>query len=132
MVVDEDGLPPATLDRIGDIKSALIDFSHRSEFIEEFEAAASERFGEKKPESDFEWINFQDWFVLQYEPDDGKTVVQRFAEHYKKYLSHGVRRLLEGWETVIEGLFEIKDCKHDTSHMKNVPVRQWINQALKY
>ncbi len=116
----ECGLPSETLDRIGDIKSVLIDFSHRSEFMEEFEAAAKDRFGEKKPESDFEWINFQDWFVLQYELDNGKTVVRRFAEHYKKYLSNDVRRLLEGWEVVIEGLFEIKDCNHDTSYMKNL------------
>jgi hypothetical protein len=120
LVVDEDGLPPATLDLIGDIKSALIDFSSRSEFKEEFEAAADDRFGEEKPKSDFEWINFQDWFILQCVLDDGKTVVQSFAGHYKKYLSSDVRQLLKGCEVVIEGFFEIKECNHDRSQMKNL------------
>ena len=39
LVINDDGLPPATLDRIGDIKAALIDFSHHTEFMEDFEAA---------------------------------------------------------------------------------------------
>jgi hypothetical protein len=120
LAVDEDGLPPATLDRIGDIKSALIDFSRRSEFMEDFEAAANDRFGEKKPKSDFEWINFQDWFVLQYELDNGKTVMQRFAEHYKNYLSSDVHRLLEGWNHVIEGLFEVNGYENGKTYMKNL------------
>jgi hypothetical protein len=120
LVINDDGLPPATLDRIGDIKAALIDFSHHTEFMEDFEAAANDRFGEEKPESDFEWINFQDWFVLQYELDDGKTIVQRFAEHYKKHLSHDVRRLLEEWSLVIEGLFKVKGGNHGKTYMRNL------------
>ena len=118
--VDKQNIPRATLDRIRDIKSALIDFSHRSEFAEKFSAAANDRFGEKEPESDFEWINFQDYFILQYKLDDNKTILRRFIEHFKKYLSNDVRQLLEGWTVVIEGLFEIKDCNHDVCRMKNL------------
>ncbi|MEJ2164793.1 MAG: hypothetical protein P8X90_04630 [Desulfobacterales bacterium] len=120
LAVYEDSLPPETLDRIGNIKSTLIAFSQRSEFIEAFEAAAKDRFGEKNPESEFEWINFQDWFVLQHKLDDGKTVAQRFIENYKNYLSKDVHLLLQEWETVIEGLFEIKECNHDKARMKNL------------
>jgi hypothetical protein len=120
LAVDKDGLPPATLDRIGDIKSALIDFSHRSEFMEDFETAANVRFGEKKPKSDFEWVNFQDWFVLQYELNNRKTVAQRFTEHYKNYLSNDVHRLLKDWNQVIEGLFEVNGCDNGKTYMKNL------------
>ena len=119
--VDKLNIPPrTTLDRIRDIKSALVDFSHRSEFAEKFAAAANDHFGEKEPESDFEWINFQDYFVLQYKLEDDKTVLQRFVERYKKYLSNDVRQLLEGWALVVEGIFEIKDCNHDVCRMKNL------------
>lgn len=120
LTADEGGLPPATLDLIGDIKSALIDFSRRSEFIEDFEAAANDRFGKKDPESEFEWINFQDWFVLQYELGDGKTIVQRFAEQHRNYIGKDVRRLLEQWNGVIEGLFEVQGCNNGGIIMKNL------------
>jgi hypothetical protein len=120
LVVDENGLPAATLNIIGDIKSALVGFSHRSEFIEALEIAVKIRFGDKDPESDFEWINFQDWFILENDLEDGKTIVQRFSEHFKKFLSNDVRQLLQGWGFVIDGLFEVLDCDHDRSRMRNL------------
>ncbi len=120
LAVDADGLPPATLDRIKDIKTGLIIFSRRLEFREDFGVAVKDHFGEAKPESDFEWINFQDWFILQHELADGTTIIQRFAGHYKKHLGQDVRRLLEGWRLVIEGLFEVKDRDHAKTYMRNL------------
>jgi hypothetical protein len=120
LVADEFGLKAETLDYIRDLKSALLNFSHRFEFIEDFEEAATTRFGENDPESEFAWINFQDWFVLQKKLDDGRTIVQRFSDHYKNYLSSDVRQLLLGWEIVIEGLFEVKECNRDRSFMRNL------------
>ena len=120
LVVDENGLSAATLNFIGDIKSALVGFSHRSEFIEDFETAVKIRFGDKDPKSDFEWINFQDWLILENELGNGKTIVQCFSEHYKKFLSNDVRQLLQGWGFVIDGLFEVLDCRHDRSRMRNL------------
>ena len=120
LTADKNGLPPATLDRFGDIKAALIDFSRRSEFIEDFEAAANDRFGEKDPESEFEWINFQDWFVLQCELEDGKTIVQHFIEHHKNSIGKEVRRLLEQWSGVIEGLFEVQGSDNGGINMRNL------------
>lgn len=107
--VEKDGFSQETLALIGDIKAALIDFSRRSEFEEDFEAALEERLGiRKQPEQEDEWIAFQDWFVLQCQLDSGATVIDRFIEQHQEVISNDVRQLVTDWKQVIEGLFEIK------------------------
>jgi hypothetical protein len=108
--VENDGLSQTTLVLIGDVKAALIGYSRRFEFAEDFETALQERFGRRqRPEDESEWIEFQDWFVLQCQLDSGKTVIERFIEKHQNVISNDVRQLLLGWKQVIEGLFEIKD-----------------------
>lgn len=118
---EKDGLSRETLTRIGDIKAALINFSRRSEFREEFEAALKKQFGKpQRPDSEDEWITFQDWFTLEYELEDGETIPQRFVEHYQDLISDDVRRLILGWENVIQGIFEIKAGTKNSLRMKNL------------
>ncbi|MEA1946351.1 MAG: hypothetical protein U9N83_03495, partial [Thermodesulfobacteriota bacterium] len=118
---EKDGLSRKTLTRIGDIKAALINFSRRSEFREEFEAALKKQFGKpQRPDSEDEWITFQDWFTLEYELEDGETIPRRFVEHYQDLMSDDVRRLILGWENVIKGIFEIKARTKNSLRMKNL------------
>ncbi|MFO7970380.1 MAG: hypothetical protein R6U40_01365 [Desulfobacterales bacterium] len=108
--VENSGLSQATLALIAEVKGALIDYSRHFEFSEDFEAALQERFGRRqRPEDESEWIEFQDWFVLQCQLNSGGTVIERFVERYQDLISDDVRQLILGWNQVIEGLFEIKD-----------------------
>jgi hypothetical protein len=110
MATKNKGIPENTLARIGDIKGALIQFSRGPEFKEDFEMARKGRFGKKKrPKNEGEWINFQDWFVLECELMSGGTIIDRYFETYQDEMSRDVRELINGWKQVIEGLFEIKD-----------------------
>ncbi len=119
--VNPDSIAADTLNRIGDIKSALISFSRGSEFRTDFEAAMQEQFGSaERPDSEDEWIAFQDRFILEHELESGETVVQRFVNRYKKVMSEDVRQLVLGWQFVIEGLFEVKDIKEAAVLMKNL------------
>ena len=105
----KDGIPRETLFLIGDVKSALIDFSRRPEFTEDLEAALEEQFGEaKRPNAEEEWVNFQDWFTLQYKLETGETIAGQFVENFKNSMSRDVRELILGWGDVIEGFFEVK------------------------
>ncbi|MBW2136624.1 MAG: hypothetical protein JRH06_03605 [Deltaproteobacteria bacterium] len=116
-----DGLSKEALIRIGDIKAALIAFSQRPEFREDFEEALAKRFGKpERPDSDHEWVTFQDWFVLEYELEKGETVATRFVEYYSDFMSDDVRRLVLGWGSPIEGLFEVKGRKNNGFLMKNL------------
>jgi len=117
----KDGLPRETLALMGDIKSALITFSRRPEFNEEMEAALKREFGKpKRPDSNDEWVNFQDWFILQHQLEDGKTIAGQFVEHYKNSMSKDVRELILGWGNVIESFFDVKGRKGSGLHMKNL------------
>ena len=95
----KDAIPEETLNRIGEIKNALITFSRDPEFEEDLEEALIRRFGKpERPESKEVWANFQDWFVLEYELEEGDTVIERFWGHYHDFMSDDVRRLVSGWQ----------------------------------
>ena len=119
--IEKDGLSQATRALIGDIKGALIGYSRRFEFTEDFGAALQARFGKRRrPEAEDEWFAFQDWFVLQCRLESGGTVIERFIEEHQNIISDDVRQLVVGWEQVIEGLFEIKDIAGSCWRMKNL------------
>jgi hypothetical protein len=117
----KDGIPRETLSLMGDIKSALITFSRQPEFSEELEAALKRQFGKPScPDSEDEWIRFQDWFLLQYKLEEGETIAERFVENHKNSMSNDVRKLILGWAEVIEGLFEVKGRKGSSLFVKNL------------
>lgn len=119
--VKKDGLQSDTLMRMGDIKGALINFSRRSEFREDFESALIERFGKpERPDSRGEWIDFQDRFTLEHNLERGGTIPERFVKHYKGVISNDVRELVLGWRNVIEGLFEVKGRYNNRLLMKSL------------
>jgi hypothetical protein len=121
IATENKGIPENTLNRLGDIKSTLINFSRGPEFKEDFEMACKARFGKKKrPKDEGEWINFQDWFVLECVLMSGETIIDRFLETYQDEMSRGVRELINGWEQIIEGLFEIKDRIENGYLLKNL------------
>jgi hypothetical protein len=110
--VSESGIPEDMLHRIGDIKGALINFSRGSEFKQDFNAAMQDQFGSTdRPDSENEWILFQDRFVLEHTLESDDTVVEKFIDRYNKTMSEDVRQLVLGWEFVIEGICEVKDRK---------------------
>jgi hypothetical protein len=117
----KDGIARETLSLMGDIKSALITFSRRPEFSGEMKAALKRRFGEpKRPDSEDEWVSFQDWFTLQHKLEDGETIAGRFVENNKHAMSKDVRELILGWRDVIEGFFEVKGRTGSSLYMKNL------------
>ncbi|MGD9349706.1 MAG: hypothetical protein PVF71_08620 [Desulfobacterales bacterium] len=121
LVVGTDGLAPETLERIADIKGALISYSRRTEFKPDFEAARFRRYGNReRPEDENEWIGFQDWFVLECELESGETIIGRFVEQYNAVMSLDVRRLLLGWKNVIDGLFEIEAVDKNFFRLENL------------
>ena len=119
--VDEDGVTEDLLTRIGDIKGLLIDFLKTTDFGEDIALAMEERFGESAPpESDGERIDFLDWFILEYEMEDGGTVIGHFIDEYDEMMSDDVRELVLGWKDVIQGLFEVKGAPGPGVDLKNL------------
>lgn len=108
--IGDEGPSRATLARIGDIKRALIRFSQSATFSDAFQEAFEDQFGEDaKPDTEHEWISFQDWFVLENVLEDGTTIAERFLEQHKHTMSDDVREMILGWENVLASLFEVKE-----------------------
>lgn len=119
--VTEEGFSRDTLIRIGDIKRALVHFAKSLDFEDEMNLACEMRLGEPKPpDSGEKWIGFLDWFILEYELEEGGTIAGLFVKYYEDVLSEDVRELILGWQEVIEGLFEIKDVSGDALDVKNL------------
>lgn len=95
------------VERSGDLKRELIEFSHQRRFDRPARKAVEERFGRYPVLSEEEAINFQDWFALQARLPDGRTVVEHFVAAHPE-LPEQERAMLLGWRDVVEGLFEVK------------------------
>jgi len=119
--VSEEGFTKEALARIGDIKHALVRFAKSLEFTDEMNLAFEKRRGEPNPpDSEEDWIDFFDWFILEYELKEGGTIADLFLEHYEEIMSKDVRELVLGWQNVIEGLFEVKGVSGYAIDMKNL------------
>jgi len=119
--VSEEGFTQEALVRIGDIKQALVRFAKNLEYTDEMNMAFGKRQREPStPDSEEDWINFFDWFILEYELEEGGTIADLFLEHYEEIMSKDVRELILGWENVIEGLFEVKGVSGYAVDMKNL------------
>lgn len=119
--VSEEGFTEETLIRIGEIKKALVRFAESLELGSEMDIAFEKRLGKTDPpESEGEWIDFLDWFILEYELEEGGTIAELFVEHHREIMSDDVLDLVQGWEDVIYGLFEVKGVSGYGIDMKNL------------
>jgi len=121
--IGENGPSKKQLERIGDIKGALIRFSTNPEFNEEFNDAKSEYSGEAKHLKDMKAadnITFLDWYALEWESEWGDTFPDRFVASHGDLMSRDVREMILGWRDVIDGIFEIKGKRPDGYYMKNL------------
>jgi hypothetical protein len=65
-----------------------------------------DRFPDRFVDDEAELIAALDYFVLQHELRNGKTVVERFVASRPDLPEHE-RELLLGWCDVVEGIFEV-------------------------
>lgn len=107
------------VERSGDLKSELIDFSHQRRFERAARQAVAERFGRFPVLDEEKTINFQDWFALQARLPDGRTVVEHFVDA-RPDLPEEERAMLLGWRDVVEGLFEVKRRGGETVLLHNL------------
>ena len=98
------------LRRIGDIKAVLIEYMWGFEFEDDLDAEAEKRFGKKgKPEEESEWINFQDWFLLECRLSTGEMIIDLFLDQYNVDIHPDVYNMIADWKSVMHGLFEVKE-----------------------
>jgi hypothetical protein len=110
----------ALVDRSGDLKRELVEFSSQRRFDRAFKQAVRQEFGGDVivgDEGDF--ANFLDRFVLEWKLADGRTVVEHFVEAHPE-LSDAERQMLLGWQDVVESLFEVERRDGDAVLLYNL------------
>lgn len=107
------------VERSGEFKRELIDFSHQRRFQRAARKAVAERLGRHPILNEEQAINFQDWFALQARLPDGRTVVEHFVDA-RPDLPAEARAMLLGWRDVVEGLFEVKRRSGETILLHNL------------
>jgi hypothetical protein len=110
---------PDLLERTGDLKRELIDFSQQRRFDRAARKAVEERFGLFPVLDEEEAINFQDWFAMQARLPDRRTVVEHFVDARPDLLEEE-RAMLLGWRDVVEGLFEVRRRSGETVLLHNL------------
>ena len=121
LMLDQEDLPFETLDRIGDIKAALVAFSSRPEFRKDSEELIAEEFGlDNLPQDPQQWAGVIDRFILEHRLESGETVAEKFVDYHGLFMSNDVRRMVLGWRNVIEGLFEVRGRRGRCVEMRNL------------
>ncbi|MDO9529813.1 MAG: hypothetical protein Q7J27_11755 [Syntrophales bacterium] len=121
--IGEGGPSREQLERIGDIKGALIEFAMSPEFKENFNKANLEYFKEAKNPGDMETeelVSFLDWYILEWKSEFEDTFSDRFVATHGDLMSRDVREMILGWRDVIDGIFEVKGKRPHGYHMKNL------------
>ncbi|MEA1936311.1 MAG: hypothetical protein U9M96_05815 [Thermodesulfobacteriota bacterium] len=121
--IGESGPSRKQLERIGNIKGALIEFAMSPEFKEDFNKANLEYFKEATPPEDMEkeeLVSFLDWYILEWQSESEDTFPDKFVETHGALMSRDVREMILGWRNVIHGIFEVKGQRSDEYHMKNL------------
>ena len=95
------------VERSGDLKAALVEYSQGRRFARHVNAALDRYLPDGLAADDAELMNAIDRFILEYQLPDGKTVVEMFVEEHID-LTDEERTLLLGWRDVVEGIFEVE------------------------
>ena len=94
------------VERSGELKAELIEFSRRPRYEQAFREVASAHRGERRKIGEGDVIDIVDRFVLQHRLRSGQTIVEQFVAS-RSDLPSPERNMLLGWRDVVEGLFEV-------------------------
>ena len=99
----------ATMDlveRSGELKAELIEFSRQPRYEHAFREVASAHRGKGRVVGEGELIDILDRLVLQHRLRSGQTIVEQFVASRSDLLALE-RDMLLGWRDVVEGIFEV-------------------------
>lgn len=95
------------VERSGDLKRELLDYSREPRFANQLCSALTQRFGDPIVADEDQLLLFWDEFVLQHQFKDGRTLVERFVRA-RGDLPRVERDMLLGWRNVVQSVFEVR------------------------
>jgi len=109
----------ALVERSGELKRELLEFSRRPRYSRSFQAAlAAADLGSLITDED-SLITVVDRFLLQHRLRNGRTVVEEFVAA-RPDLPEPELTMLLGWQDVVEGVFEVVRRERDAVVLENL------------
>jgi hypothetical protein len=96
--------PESLMERATRLKQSLVSFVHEGAMQVAFEEELQSRGLE--PLEGYALIDFTDWFIFEWEGDDGQCVLDEFIDANPELADEDVE-ILEGWYEAIDDVFEI-------------------------
>jgi len=107
------------LDRCAELKREMLEFSWQPRFDRDRSEVLRDHLPDRFVGDESELIVALDYFLLQHELRNGKTVVERFVANRPDLPEHE-RKLLLGWRDVVEGIFEVHGRDGDALVTENL------------
>jgi hypothetical protein len=95
------------LDRAGELKRQLVEFSQQPRYARAFRAMQAEQGDNAEAWDETRFILLWDSFLLEHRLRNGRTVVEQFVDA-RPDLSPQDRQMLLGWRDVVSGVFEVQ------------------------
>jgi hypothetical protein len=96
--------PESLIDRATRLKQRLVSFVHEGQMRLAFEEELRSRG--LRPLEGYSLIDFTDWFIFEWEGDDGQCVLDEFLDANPD-LPREDREILEGWYEAVDDVFEV-------------------------
>jgi hypothetical protein len=110
--------------RAGQLKPMLVDFALSPLFNRELKATIAEHFPGMIVDDEAMFSMVLDHFALQHRLPSGTTVVAAFVAAHPE-LTEADRKMLLGWQDVVEGMFEVTGKDRDAAPERAVtPLRR--------
>jgi hypothetical protein len=97
----------AVLDRAGELKRRLVEFSQRPRYARALREFLEQHGDASAGLDEHRLTMLWDCFVLEHRLGNGRTVVEQFVDAHPE-LPDSERRMLLGWRDVVQGPFEVQ------------------------
>src|SRR5574341_809671 len=97
----------ALLDRAGDLKGELLEFSRQPRYERAFDEVLARHVGSSEVLDEHRLMLLLDYFLLEHRLRNGRTIVEQFVDAHAE-LSRQEREMLLGWRDVVQGPFEVQ------------------------
>jgi hypothetical protein len=104
------------IERASALKGRLVEFVTRGP-MRERHARAMREAGLDEPEF-HEFVDFTDWFIFEWEDEDGARVLDEFLAANPDLDDEG-RRLLEAWSDAIDDTFQVLEVAEDGVELRD-------------
>ena len=97
----------ALLDRAGDLKGELLEFSRQPRYHQAFLEVLAQHGDGSEVLDEHNLMVLLDYFLLEHRLRNGRTIVEQFVDAHAE-LSRQEREMLLGWRDVVQGPFEVQ------------------------